>query len=643
MEPQEPVDNNAGEQTVEHIPDDAPTTPLETRSEASPSSQEFVRTIGAYEIIGVLGQGGMGVVYKARQVRLNRIVALKTIRRIANADSDLASRFRIEAEATARLTHENIVPVIDFFEEGGSYFLVLGFVDGVDLESKLKAGPMNCREAARVVLQIAQAIEFAHQHGVIHRDLKPANVLIDSAGICRVSDFGLAKLTAASDNLTVTGDILGTPVYMSPEQASGNSEKTTIAVDVYSLGAILYRCVSGRPPFSGTSAMEVLSKVRSDEAKVPSLYAGQVDQDIDTICLKCLEKDPTQRYRSANELAQELSRYLNGEPIFARPISSIAKVIRYCKRKPAEFSLAVAVSVALILGVLLLSLWFNRWESNLFAQPGIHSGPGVLLVLASFGPVFSVCRALGPERLRRIETRLLRAGRAVLRLTLVQGVLTIRFLLLMLVVGSFKLLSKTASMNDDQVLLQLIFVSIQIVISFLLLYYLGWKKRMVLLLVSTLALFGVIYILESIYGNELDIMIENDLAVLLWVLPVLIPAFLVQIWIMLTAEYSALIKICDAMFLSAENAKRQIFGFTIIPYRDYRIGVLGLLPFLLFQNLLVFMLFVALAAVMLPFLVAERLRRVLTPETPVFMDLLAYGVSIVTLVVLGLSIFWGRS
>jgi len=268
------------------------------------------------------------------------------------ASQDDVQRFYIEAEAAASLEHPGIVPIYEIGEHEGQHFFSMGFIDGAGLDVQVKDGPMAPREAAAITQQVCEAIAYAHSQNVIHRDLKPANVLIDGTGQAKVTDFGLAKKTDADSGLTGTGQILGTPGYMPPEQASGETDTIGPAADIYSLGAILYALLTGRPPFQSANVMDTLVAVLEQEPVTPRQLNPALDQDLETICLKCLEKDAGRRYATTDELVAELGRYLNGEPIHARPIGKLERGWRWCKRKPALAGLGgLAVLLLLTLGI----------------------------------------------------------------------------------------------------------------------------------------------------------------------------------------------------------------------------------------------------------------------------------------------------
>ena len=311
-------------------------------------SSEAVQYFGEYELLQEIARGGMGVVYKARQSRLNRLVALKMILSGQLASEDDVQRFYIEAEAAASLEHPGIVPIFEIGEHEGQHFFSMGFIDGAGLDVQVKEGPMAPREAAALTQQVCEAIAYAHSQNVIHRDLKPANVLIDGTGQAKVTDFGLAKKTDGDSDLTGTGQILGTPGYMPPEQASGETDTIGPAADIYSLGAILYALLTGRPPFQSANVMDTLLAVLEQEPVAPRQLNPALDQDLETICLKCLQKDAGRRYGTTDEVVAELGRYLNGEPIHARPISKLERGWRWCKRKPALAGLGALAAVMLL-------------------------------------------------------------------------------------------------------------------------------------------------------------------------------------------------------------------------------------------------------------------------------------------------------
>jgi hypothetical protein len=307
--------------------------------------------IPRYDILGVLGRGGMGVVYEARQLDLDRVVALKVIRAGDHAGPDERARFRQEGLAAARLQHPNIVQVFDVGEHAGIPFLALEFVPGGSLAHRLAGRPLPPPSAARLVELMALAVQHAHDAGVIHRDLKPANVLLapadgDPLGVPKVTDFGLAK-PLGGDALTATGATVGTPAYMSPEQAVGRGPVGP-AADVWSLGAVLYECLTGRPPFHEATPLETLDAVRHRDPLSPRHWVPALPRDIATVCLKCLQKEPTRRYATAAALADDLRRFQAGEPVVARPIGRTVRAWRWCRRNPVAATLAAGVLLGLV-------------------------------------------------------------------------------------------------------------------------------------------------------------------------------------------------------------------------------------------------------------------------------------------------------
>jgi WD40 repeat protein/tRNA A-37 threonylcarbamoyl transferase component Bud32 len=304
--------------------------------------------VQGYEIISELGRGGMGVVYKARQVKLNRVVALKMIVSGAHAGETDLARFRTEAEAIARLQHPNIVQIYEVNEQGGLPYFSLEFCAGGSLERKLNGTPLPPREAAQLVETLARAMAAAHQKGVIHRDLKPANVLLAEDGTPKITDFGLAKKLDEAGR-TASGAVLGTPSYMAPEQAGGKNREVGPPADVYALGAILYECLTGRPPFRAATALDTLMQVVADEPVPPTQLQSKTPRDLETITLKCLQKDPRGRYGSAQALADDLGRYLKGEPIQARPVGPAERLWRWCQRNWAVAALLALAGTLLVL------------------------------------------------------------------------------------------------------------------------------------------------------------------------------------------------------------------------------------------------------------------------------------------------------
>jgi serine/threonine protein kinase len=330
-----------------------------------------------YEILGELGHGGMGVVFKARHKRLNRLVALKMIRAGAHASPDLLARFRIEGETLAKLQHPNIVQVYEVDEHIGCPYIAMEFVDGGNLRDLLAGQSAPPRPAAELMETLARAMHAAHVRGIVHRDLKPANILIQksdhstspsesspiegfgfdvSAFTPKVTDFGLAKQLAEDKGHTVTGDVMGTPSYMAPEQASGRVRDIGPPTDVYSLGAILYELLTGRPPFQSENGMDTLRQVLTAEPPAPVRLRPKLPRDLETICLKCLEKEPAKRYQTAEHLADDLRRFLNREPITARPAGMGERVWKWMRRRPTLAAL-ICVSLLALVSLPAMGVW----------------------------------------------------------------------------------------------------------------------------------------------------------------------------------------------------------------------------------------------------------------------------------------------
>jgi WD40 repeat protein len=323
------------------------------------------RRVGDYELLEEIAAGGMGVVYRARQVSLNRVVALKMIGSGPLASPAEVERFRLEAESAARLDHPNIVPIYEVGEHDGQPYYGMRLIEGGRLTDRLPRLTEDPRAAARLLAIVARAVQHAHERGVLHRDLKPANILLDRGGEPHVTDFGLAKWLESDSALTNSGAVLGTPLYMSPEQAAGQGKRLTTASDVYSLGAILYELLTGRPPFVAAGEADIRLQVITTEPVPPTRLRRNAPRDLETICLKCLRKPPEQRYASARALAEDLQRYLDGEPILARPVSARERVWRWARKNPAVAGLAgsLVLVTAAALGVV-TALWLQARGLN---------------------------------------------------------------------------------------------------------------------------------------------------------------------------------------------------------------------------------------------------------------------------------------
>jgi tRNA A-37 threonylcarbamoyl transferase component Bud32 len=344
-----------------------------TTTAAPPMPPAGGERFGDYDLLAKIAQGGMGVVYKARQVGQDRVVALKMILKGLLARRSDVARLRAEAEAAARLDHPGIVPVYEFGEVGGQPFFSMAFVEGRSLGDWVKAGPLEDRVAAGIVLAVSRAVQYAHDKGIVHRDLKPANVMIERDGTAKVTDFGIARRIGPGEDdpddepdpeaageapdvaerierMTVTGAVMGTPSYMAPEQAL-DSKRAGPPADVYALGGILYACLTGRPPFLGPNVAETLREVMQDDPVPPRELNPFVDRDLETVCLKCLAKQPEARYASAAELADDLDRWLEGRPIVARRVGRLERLARFLDANPAVLPFFAGLSVTRFAGL----------------------------------------------------------------------------------------------------------------------------------------------------------------------------------------------------------------------------------------------------------------------------------------------------
>ncbi len=307
--------------------------------------------IPGYELRQKLGEGGMGVVFLARQIGLNRPVAIKMIRGGSQARPEHFVRFRVEAEAVARLRHPHVIQIYDIGEAEGLPYVSLELLEGGSLDDRLGGTPRPGREAADLIITLAEAIQVAHDAGIVHRDLKPSNVLFTRDGVPKVTDFGLAKRLESDSKQTESGAIMGSPSYMAPEQARGHAKDVGPAADIYALGAILYEMLTGRPPFKGETPIETIRQVVDTEAVPPSRLVPRIARDLETICLKCLNKEPSKRYESARALAEDLAHYYGGRTIHARRASVLERGAKWARRRPAAAAL-MALSLLAVLGLI---------------------------------------------------------------------------------------------------------------------------------------------------------------------------------------------------------------------------------------------------------------------------------------------------
>ena len=353
-----------------------PATAPDDRASASQhkttaQAAKLLGELGDYELLEEVGRGGQGVVFRARQKSLNRIVALKVISLGQWASKAHLKRFRLEAEAAARLEHPGIVPIHEVGERDGSCYFSMKFVEGGQLDEVVRHTPMSIRQAAELIAKIARTVHYAHEHGILHRDIKPGNILLDDKGEPHLTDFGLARLVETESTVTRTLEVLGTPSYMAPEQAVGNNAQVTGATDVYGLGAVLYQLLTGQPPFAGGTTYETIKLLLDTEPRQPRLLNPKIDRDLSTICLKCLEKDPKRRYSSALGLAEDLERWLKHEPIAARHVGPLVRGRKWVRRNPS-----IAVMAAMLLA-LAVPLGVMVWKSEFIRHP-VTTGIAVL-------------------------------------------------------------------------------------------------------------------------------------------------------------------------------------------------------------------------------------------------------------------------
>src|SRR5881275_1927273 len=332
---------------------------------------EMLGELGDYELLEEIGRGGQGVVFRARQKSLNRTVAVKVISLGQWASKAHLKRFRLEAEAAARLEHPGIVPIHEVGERDGSCYFSMKFVEGGQLDEVVRRARMSIRQAAELIAKVARTVHYAHQHGILHRDIKPGNILLDQKSEPHLTDFGLARLVESESTVTRTMEVLGTPSYMAPEQAVGNNAAISSATDVYGLGAVLYQLLIGQPPFAGGTTYETIKLLLDTEPRQPRLLNPKIDRDLSTICLKCLEKDSKRRYSSALALAEDLERWLKHQPIQARHTGVFARGGKWVRRNPTS-----ALLVASLVGLAAAAGWI-LWKSEFIRQP-LTNGIAVL-------------------------------------------------------------------------------------------------------------------------------------------------------------------------------------------------------------------------------------------------------------------------
>lgn len=338
----------------------------ELHVKTAPLVAKVLGQLGDYELLEEVGRGGQGIVFRARQKSLNRIVALKVVALGQWATQAHLKRFRLEAEAAASLDHACIVPIYEIGERDGQCYFSMKFIEGGQLDEVVKRSPMSIRQAVELVVKITRTIQHAHEHGIVHRDIKPGNILLDKEGEPHLTDFGLARLVESESTVTRTIELLGTPSYMAPEQAAGNNPAAaglTRAADVYGLGAVLYHLLTGHAPFAGGTTYETIKLVLETEPRQPRLWNPRIDPDLSTICLKCLEKDPQRRYASALAVAEDLERWLRHEPIHARRISAAGRARKWLQRNPT------AAGIGILSFALIAALAAIIWNSGLFRQP----------------------------------------------------------------------------------------------------------------------------------------------------------------------------------------------------------------------------------------------------------------------------------
>ena len=350
----------------------------QNNADAAPSAKTSARVVqmpgelGDYELLEEIGRGGQGVVFRARQKSLNRTVALKVIALGQWATPAHLKRFRLEAKAAASLDHPCIVPIYEVGEQDGQCHFSMKFIEGGQLDEVIKHKPISIRQVAELMAKVARTVHYAHEHGILHRDLKSGNILLDAKGEPQLTDFGLARLVESESTVTRTLEVVGTPSYMSPEQAAGNNARLTPATDVYGLGAVLYQLLTGHPPFTGGTTYETIKLLLETEPCPPRFWNPKIDRELSTISLKCLEKDPKRRYVSALAFAEDLERWLKHEPIQARRAGIVGRGKKWLQRNPTAAAMA-ALSLALVVAVGVII-----WKTELFRPPATTTGVAVL-------------------------------------------------------------------------------------------------------------------------------------------------------------------------------------------------------------------------------------------------------------------------
>lgn len=367
--------------TLPAVDPGAKTVALGPQDVVVPSDAHFpqISRIGHYDVLGEIARGGMGVVYRARDTKLNRLVAVKVLLEGKHASSETIERFLREAQSTARLRHPAIVPIYDMGVHDGHNYLVMEYIVGQPLSALVHARDMTPQRAVDLIIQVADAVEHAHREGIVHRDLKPANILVDTEWRAKVTDFGLAKAGKGGSELTKSGTAMGTPYYMPPEQARGDMRLVDARSDVYAMGAVLYECLCGQPPLIGENDIDTIIKVMNEEPIAPSIKKSDVPKDLDPVCLKALEKDPLRRYQSARELADELRRFKSGEGVLARGSGPISKIMRKAKRHRGLLAAGVVgfAAAVTLFGILRLGRDARRKGSDPAPVPVVQARQNV--------------------------------------------------------------------------------------------------------------------------------------------------------------------------------------------------------------------------------------------------------------------------